>query len=195
MRKILIVILALTAITSSANAQSLSVKDIEVQLGQLTEMEVTIEGAAGMTALQFNLQLPKGLTAQIVGIANGVAANGHTLSVHKLDGGEQLFILYSMDLESFGEGELLRIPVKAGYEEMTATGRLHTVRTATAEAVSLQADETFFSVSVKANTGISRTDAITNMSENIYTIDGRHLSDKPTRNGVYIVNKKKVLVK
>ena len=123
-------LLALVAIVGSVSAQSLSVQPIEVQTGGQTEVVVSLTGATAMTALQFNLQLPTGLTATTDNVTLGAATNGHTLSVQTLASGDLLFVLYSMDLKAFKNGELLRIPVTTGNSATNATGKLYTIRTA-----------------------------------------------------------------
>lgn len=62
-RRILSILIALTAIVVSANAQSLSVQPIEVQVGEQTEVVVSLTGGTSATALQFNLKLPEGISA------------------------------------------------------------------------------------------------------------------------------------
>ena len=136
MKRILHILLALTAIVGSASAQSLLVQPIEVQTGEQTEMVVSLTGGTSATALQFNLKLPEGISANANNTTLGSATDGHTLNVEPLDNGDLLFILYSMDLKTFRDGELLRIPVTAGNSATNATGQLYTVRTATSEAVS-----------------------------------------------------------
>lgn len=56
-------IFALMAIVVSANAQSFSVQPIEVQVGGQTEVVVSLTGGTSATALQFNLKLPEGISA------------------------------------------------------------------------------------------------------------------------------------
>ena len=128
--KLLHILFVLAAIVGSATAQTLSVQPIEVQAGEQEELVVSLTGATAMTALQFNLQLPAGLTAATGSATLGAAADGHTLNMQRLDSGDLLFILYSMDLKTFKDGELLRIPVTAGNDASTATGSLYKVRTA-----------------------------------------------------------------
>ena len=141
---------ALLALMSvSATGQTLSVQPIETQAGTQTELVLSLSGATAMSALQFNLTLPEGMTAGD-NVTPGPATNGHTLSVQTLDSGDRLFILYSMDLNTFGEGELLRIPVSVSDEAQTGEGRLYTVRTASTEAVSQACSEVSFDVTVKA---------------------------------------------
>ena len=141
---------ALLALMSvSATGQTLSVQPIETQAGTQTELVVNLSGATAMSALQFNLTLPEGMTAGD-DVTLGPAANGHTLSVQTLASGDRLFILYSMDLNTFREGELLRIPVNVGIGAQTGEGRLYIVRTASTEAVSQACSEVPFDVTVKA---------------------------------------------
>ena len=76
----------LSLIVSGAMAQSLTVAGITTEAGQEATIAVAIEGAAEMTALQFNLALPEGFT--LAGdIALGSAAKGHTLSTNALASG------------------------------------------------------------------------------------------------------------
>lgn len=145
-------IITLTAIVGSVSAQSLSVQPIEVQTGQQTELVVSLTGATAMTALQINLHLPAGLTANTGSATLGAATDGHTLSVETLDSGDLLFVVYSMDLKTFKGGELLTIPVTAGSDEVNTNGALYTVRSATAEAVSNSCNGASFSVAVSTPT-------------------------------------------
>lgn len=147
-RRILHILIALASIVSSAKAQSLSVQPIEVQTGEQTEMVVSLTGGTSATALQFNLKLPEGISANANNATLGSATDGHTLNVEPLNNGDLLFILYSMDLKAFKDGELLRIPVTAGNSATNATGQLYTVRTSSAEAVSHTCSDTQFDVVV-----------------------------------------------
>lgn len=151
---------ALLALVSlSATAQTLSVQPIEAQAGAQTELVVSLSGATAMSALQFNLTLPEDVTAGD-NVTLGPATNGHTLSVQTLASGDRLFILYSMDLNTFREGELLRIPVNVGGEAQTGEGRLYTVRTASTEAVSQACSEVPFDVTVSERVSLDDTEEI-----------------------------------
>lgn len=150
-QRILQTIVALLTIASGATAQTLSVASVEATTEEQAELVVSASGMTDVTALQFNLQLPVGLTAKADGTSLGTATDGHTLIVENLESGEQLFVLYSMDLKTFKSGELLRIPVTAGDNEVTATGCLFTVRTATADAVSKMCDNCSFDVIIVDN--------------------------------------------
>ena len=140
---------AMLLVSANISAQTLSVQPIEVQTDGQAEVVVNLTDATAMTALQFNLQLPEGMAVSMDGITLGTATDGHTLTVETLDGGDMLFVLYSMDQNCFKDGELLRIPMKAGDKAFTANGKLYTVRTATTEAVSHAFGNVQFSMIVK----------------------------------------------
>jgi len=148
MKRLITTIITLAAIIADASAQNLSVQPIELQVGEQTEMVVSLAEGASATALQFNLQLPEGVTTETSSATLGSATDGHTLSMQTLDNGDQLFILYSIDLKSFKDGELIRIPVTAGSTETTSSGKLYKVRTATADAVSHTCADATFSATV-----------------------------------------------
>lgn len=192
-------------IVGSASAQTLSVQDIEVQTGGQTVVVVSLTGGTTMTALQFNLKLPEGISYAQSGDSHGAmlgaATDGHTLCVQTLDGGDLLFILYSMDLNCFKDGELLRIPVTAGSRAMTATGKLYTVRTAMTETVSHACGEASFRVTVSEPSTVSNVILQFGMGM-VYDLSGRRLSNEILKmnneklpKGLYITNGKKVLVK
>ena len=134
--------------TSSVTAQSLAVQNIEAKAGNRAELVVSTMGIAGMTALQFNLALPEGVAIAEGSATLGAATNGHTLSVQTLDNGDRLIALYSKGLNTFSDGELLRIPVSVGSDATGGEGRLYTVRTATTESVSHVCADATFTVTV-----------------------------------------------
>ena len=132
-------------ITANSRAQSLSVANIEAQTGEETELVVNLSEGTSMTALQFNLALPEGMTLAESDVTLGAATKGHTLSMQTLANGDHLFVLYSMNLNTFKSGELLRIPVKVGNVATSANGKLYTIRTATADAESHACADASFS--------------------------------------------------
>ena len=194
MKRILFIAsLALTGM--SASAQSLSIASIEAEPGTQTELVVKGADLGGVTALQFNLSLPEGITLDEAAITKGEPANGHELSVSTLDSGDRLFVLYSMNLDAIGEGELLRIPVKLGTETGTFSGNLSTIRTASiadGEAVSHTVEDATFSIIVNETIGIEKIPASTT-SGKPYDLQGRKVR-RPTR-GIYIRDGKKIVVK
>lgn len=172
-KRIQTILLALAAIVGSANAQNLS---FEVKVNEST---VNISGATGMTALQFCFQLPAGVTLDTSNATLGSATDGHTLCIETLDNGDLLFILYSMDLNTFKDGELLRIPVAASGK----TVKLYTIRYADPDAVSYAGEDIETGIKTLSNSPLK--------GENIYNVAGQRLS-KPQR-GIYIKDGKKVL--
>ena len=148
MKRILSIIVALLAIAGSATAQSLTAQDLEAKVGEKATLTVSINGATDMTALQFNLDLPEGVTLADDAPTLGESASGHTLTVETLTSGDHLFVLYSMDMNTLKDGELLRIPVTVGNEAQTGEGRLYTVRSSTTESVSYVSENASFTVTV-----------------------------------------------
>lgn len=147
-RRLLHLVVALMAFAATTMAQSLSVAPIEATPGTETTITVNIAGAAEMTALQCNLQLPEGLT--LAGdIALGDAAKGHTLSTSTLASGDLLIVLYDLYQSTFTDGPLLTIPVVAAEEPSTTEGTLHKVRTATIAAQSKALSDVKFTAVVE----------------------------------------------
>ena len=171
-------LLALIAIVVSANAQSLS---FEVQVN---EAKINLTGATEMTALQFNLRLPEGVAIDTNNAALGSATDGHTLCIETLDNGDLLFILYSMDLNTFMDGELLRLPIN-GVQDGDAN--LYTIRYASTDAVSHEAED----IVTKSP---SLTPSPSPRRGEIYNVSGQMVNGKLPR-GIYIKDGKKVLVK
>lgn len=141
------------AIATSGTAQRLSVAAIEAAPGQQTEIVVNIAEATAMTSMQCIVDLPDGLTlvdnTTLHGITLGDAANGHVLSVETLNSGNLLIFVYSMACDCFGNGTLLRIPVRAANECGTTQGLLYRVRTSTPNAVSYSCADVAFSAVVE----------------------------------------------
>jgi len=166
-------------VSFSAMGQTLSVQPIEAKAGEQTTLAVSLSGATAMTALQFNLALPEGVTLAGNEAAQGAATNGHTLDVETLDNGDNLLILYSMDLNTFKDGELLRIPVTIGSNAKSSEGSLYTVRFSTTEAVSSESNNSSFTLEVQ-----DIDDAIESMKiehndvKEIFNLGGQRLNAK-----------------
>ena len=166
MKRLYTIIMALATLVVSANAQSLSVANIEAQTGEETALVVSLAEGSSMTALQFNLSLPEGVTlttsGDTYGTTLGTATDGHTLDVETLSNGDHLFILYNREQKAFKSGELLRIPLTAGSTATEANGKLYSVRTATADAVSHTCAEVSFSVIVPIKQCVTPTISFAN---------------------------------
>lgn len=188
MKRLFIIMTMLAMITANSYAQSLSVVNKEAQTGEETELVVSLMEGASMTALQFNLALPEGMTMAERDVTLGAATNGHTLNVETLDNGDHLFVLYSMDLNSFKDGELLRIPVKVNSIASSANGKLYTIRAATADAVSYTCND----VSWEITTGINHVSSPKTI-KSTYNLAGQQTDGM--QKGINIVDGKKVMVK
>ena len=173
-KRIQTILLALAAIVGNANAQNLS---FEIKTNEAT---MNIAGATDMTALQFCLQLPAGVTLDTSNVTMGEATAGHTLCIETLDNGDLLFILYSMDLNTFKDGELLRIPVAASGEV-----KLYTIRYADTDAVSYAGEDIETGIKTLSNSPLK--------GENIYNVAGQRLSKM--QRGINIKDGKKIIKK
>lgn len=173
-KRIQTILFALAAIVGSANAQNLS---FEVKANEAT---MNISDATDMTALQFCLQLPAGVTIDTSNATLGSATDGHTLCIETLDNGDLLFILYSMDLNTFKDGELLRIPVAASGEV-----KLYTIRYADTDAVSYAGEDIETGIKTLSNSPLK--------GENIYNVAGQRLSKM--QRGINIKDGKKIIKK
>ena len=173
-KRIQTILFAFAAIVGSANAQNLS---FEVQANEAT---MNISGATDMTALQFCLQLPAGVTIDTSNATLGSATDGHTLCIETLDNGDCLFILYSMDLNTFKDGELLRFPVAASGEV-----KLYTIRYADTDAVSHAGEDIETGIKTLSNSPLK--------GENIYNVAGQRLSKM--QRGINIKDGKKIIKK
>lgn len=180
-QKLLNMLFALMTIVGGVQAQSLSVDPIETQTGEQAEVVMNLAGGTSITALQFNLSLPEGITLDEAGITKGTATSGHELSVSTLDSGDLLFVIYSMNLNTFKDGELLRIPINIKGD---GTVKLHKVRFADTNAVSYAGTETV--------TGINSPKTANSKSSNdkCFDLSGRRVS-RMTK-GIYIVGGRKV---
>ena len=192
-RRIYIVIVGLLALLGGANAQTLSVQPIEVKAGEQATLTVNISQPSDATALQFNLQLPIGVTINESNCTLGNGTNGHTLSVNRMNSGDYLFVLYQMDFQTFSDGTLLTIPINVATDAKTGNGKLYTVRSSKSDAVSLQKDETTFTVTVS-----EELTKIENVKTNVQTpyvfnLNGQRL--ELPRKGINIVSGKKMVVK
>ena len=193
----LYILCALLLSVVNTYAQSLSVQDIEAQTGKETQLVVSLAEGTSMTALQFNLSLPEGVSlkdnSDTYGTTLGEATDGHTLSVQPLASGDLLVILYSMELKAFSDGELLRIPLQAGDAANIANGKLYTVRTTTVDAVSHPCADATFSAKVTGSDGIEEMGAENAVNPTIHDLQGRRIKGAPQK-GIYIKGSKKVLI-
>ena len=191
-RRILQTIVALLAIAGGATAQTLSVASVEATKGGQAELVVRASSMTGVTALQFNLALPQGITLNESAITKGEAVSSHTLSVQTMESGDRLVVLYHTDLELAGNGTLLRLPITVGQQTGSFSGSLYTIRTASTDLVSHKCNDAAFTVKVKDDaTSIVNVNTTQTDKKTVYDMSGRRVAN-PTK-GIYIVGGKKMV--
>ena len=191
-RRILKFVIGLLTFIGSANAQTLSVVSIEATAGEQKALTVSLSDASSATAMQFNLSLPANVTINESGCALGNAANNHTLRVSRMDNGNYLFVIFSMDFKKLGNGTLLTIPVIFANDATSGNGNLFTVRSSASDAVSHQNQNATFAVNVNTSDIKNiRTSGVKNGI--IYNVRGQKLASP--QKGINIIDGQKVLVK
>ena len=191
-RRILNIVIGLLAFIGNAKAQTLSVASIDATAGEQRTLTVKLSDAASATALQFNLSLPANVTINESGCALGNAANNHTLRVSRMDNGNYLFVIFSMDFKKLSNGTLLTIPVIFASDATSGNGNLFTVRSSASDAVSHQHQNATFAVNVNTSDIKNiRTSGVKNGI--IYNVRGQKLASP--QKGINIIDGQKVLVK
>lgn len=191
-RRILKFVIVLLAFFGNANAQTLSVASVEATAGEQKTLTVKLSDAASATALQFNMSLPANVTINESGCALGNAANNHTLRVSRMDNGNYLFVIFSMDFKKLSNGTLLTIPIIFANDAISGNGHLFTVRSSASDAVSHQHQNATFAVNV--NTSDIKNIRTNDMKNGIiYNVRGQKLASP--QKGIIIIDGQKVLVK
>ena len=190
--RILKIVIGLLTFIGSANAHTLSVASIDATAGEQRTLTVKLSDAASATALQFNLSLPANVTINESGCALGNAANNHTLRVSRMDNGNYLFVIFSMDFTKLSNGTLLTIPIIFANDAISGNGHLFTVRSSASDAVSHQHQNATFAVNVNTSDIKNiRTSGVKNGI--IYNVRGQKLASP--QKGINIIDGQKVLVK
>ena len=190
--RILKIVIGLLTFIGGANAQTLSVASVEATAGEQKTLTVSLSDAASATALQFNLSLPANVTINESGCALGNASNNHTLSVSRMDNGNYLFVIFSMDFTKLCNGTLLTIPVIFANDAASGNGNLFTVRSSASDAVSHQHQNATFAVNVNTSDIKNiRTNGV--KKGNVYNVRGQKLASP--QKGINIIDGQKVLVK
>lgn len=206
-QRILNIIAVLFLIVGTVTAQNINVTylsngqnvpDFILQPREDIVVNVNISDATEITALQFNLSLPSGMS--LLGDNNvnpmfcGDAVKGHTVNVLPLESGDYLVVLYNMYNTTFSDGVLLNIPVVACENGGTFSGSIYNIRMSTVDAVSHKCEDVSFKVTVNApETGAENVKAENGNVKTVYDLQGRKVNT-PSK-GLYIINGKKVLVK
>ena len=170
-RRILNFFAALITTVIGVNAQTLSVADTHMDAGWFGNITVNISGATEMTALQFNLALPEGVSLGDITkgeyIKPGEAANSHMYSVSNLPSGDLLIVVYNLNLKTFKDGVLMRIPVNTADDLGESAGRIYNVRTSTVDAVSHKCSEATFKVIPKVSLTVDKASATLTTGETL----------------------------
>lgn len=158
-------IAALLAIAGSLAAQGLTVQSSEKKL------VVNASGLTRMTALQFNIAMPKGFSLNVEGCTLDKAAANHMLIVNEFSDGSHMFVIYNMNNDLLSDGTLLTVPLNVSKDAEIGKGRIYTIRTSTADAVSSKQDDVEFDITIEA--GIS----VPKVAESIKA-DGKYIEGK-----------------
>ena len=186
---------------SNVMSQTISVSPIEVMTSEQTILTVKLENVEhDVTALQFNLSLSDAITLDEGNVNFGEASNNHTLAIRQLVSGDRMFVIYNLEKKLINNGTLLKIPVTMPKDEGTYRGNVNTIRTATTDAVSHTIGDTAFAIVVKPfeeNVGTALSDIRINDGTilPVHDLSGLRVSGTPTKKGVYIVGRRKVIVK
>ena len=150
-KRIYTTFIVLIALFGKAMGQALNVLPIEVKSGKQTEMVIEVEGLSNMTALQFNLFLPQGVSLDETNITKGEAVDGHKLMLRPLPGGGRMFVFYNMNKALIDDGELVRLPLVVEKGTVSSKSSLSVVRTANTAAKSYLFDDVPFTITVTDN--------------------------------------------
>ena len=153
-QRILSTIFVLMAFVGITRSQTLSVEPLSLPAGAEGEIVVGLNGATTMTALQFCINIPDGyeLNSQGEGfgaVLGNATRGGHTVNVQQVGERNYLVVVYSMHLNTFANGELVKIPVVASGEAGTATGSLYNIRMANKDAESFECSSVTYTTEVK----------------------------------------------
>ena len=183
--------------SGDSGAQRLKVQPLEAPVNEQAELVIMAENVTDMTGVQFILSLPAGLTLSGSNAIPGSATSSHSLNRQTLANGDHLFILYSMNLDRFNDGVLLRIPINMSSEASSGVAKLSVVRFSDTNAVSYPAAEAEGIV-----TGIN--DVPSDLSQkdegNTYNLSGMQIASGKELNrklpkGIYLTKGKKTLRK
>ena len=182
--------------------------DIDIKPGETKTIEMLMTNANTVAGIQGNVKLPNGLsfvkkTNGKVDAANvNSRAEDFTLSCAVQDDGSLTFAQYSADGFTFEgkEGAVFTFKIKA---DENATAGTYSVNLSdvvlSIGGVGYDIPNRTSSLTITGTTGIESVESNQTAegleTGNWYTLDGRRLSGKPTKRGIYIVNGKKMVVK
>jgi hypothetical protein len=214
MKKLMILaaVCLLSAMNSMAQA-TLSIDDFSINAGDKKYISVNLTNTVDITAIQFDLTLPDGLS--IVVKSNGKLDTklnssrredpddeDHTLTSTKLSSGDYRFVYKSdSNMKILGNsGELFTINVEAASSIAGGelSGTIKDILLVEPNATEHKPGNVTFSVT--ATTGINEIELSNENPATIYDLKGNVVRKNATSTnglaaGVYIINSKKVIVK
>lgn len=195
--KIFFLCALLTSGAGSAAAQTLNL--LYSEKAGASSVTVDLRESTDMTALQFRLAMPAGVTYADKGSTNCGAtlattnSKTHTLSVQELSNGDLLVIVYSMDLKALKNGALLSIPIVMPATPPATKGQLTSVRFSDNQAISYTGTDGLVTAisDVPAAPEAATADGQRRDAFTIYDLSGRRLPAGQTPRGIYIQGGKK----
>jgi len=205
MKRYVLNILALFVVCGQAMADNvLSVKDIIIPQGGISTVEFELRNTDEVTALQFDLMLPEGLSVAInergrLAFAKSQRIEEHSLMMQENEPGEYRVLLYSSNLYLIegNSGPFMTLTIQAApdlLEGTVLTGQLTGILlTQVNETRLTPADVTFNVIIVEDEDSIGLIREAQEADGNIYDLSGRRVIR--TTKGVYIKNSQRILVK
>lgn len=196
-RKLILLTLVVAVIADHLPAQEIQIQHVQITIGNQAELVITGENlSTDVTALQFNLSLPEGITLDETAITKGAAIIGHELHVNALSNGKFLFVIYDMNLNTIGNGELLHLPITISGKAVSSNALLSTIHLASKKAASAASEDAIATITIIDPATIidTKTSSI-RKEKGWYQLNGQHIDTKNIRRGIYIHNNKPILVK
>ena len=176
-------------------AVSLTADDIAIGAGQTKLLAVQLSNYdEEFNAVQFDIQLPKGL--EIDGEATETAArtNGFGIATN----GSRVIVSNTRDQAISGsEGDILYLAIKAVTDIQLGSYEVEfdNILLSTTESEVVKVNSFYSTIMAEDLTGVSSaTSDINSQSSNIFDLQGRKVTGKPQK-GIYVIDGKKVNVK
>jgi hypothetical protein len=181
----------------------LSLATIDIKPGETKEVSLLLNNQNEVKAVQGNVKLPKGLSfatksnGRLDVSNNNARSEDFTLSCALQDDGSMTFAHYSPDGFAYdgNEGGIFTFKIKA--DENAAPGNYEiklSEMVLSIEGVAYEEPDRTSILNITSTSDVNALDGVEDVGT-YYTLDGKKLSGKPTRKGVYIKNGKKFVVK
>ena len=171
----------------------ITINDFNISAGETKDMSISLENTTEYVLFQFDLYLPEGITIESYSADLGRLPKSTTISMAQQEDGSYRFISYNMEKRSIvgNSGGIITLRVKASndFTSDAKTGYFRKVMLSKADATGPTYEEMAFPINGASNIESVKQEK----SYDVYDLLGRKVN-LPTK-GVYIINKKKVLVK